>query len=439
MGTLNVKAGAAAPPRAAWAVPNALARGGLTILDQGMFAGANFLMSILLARWLSPRWYGALTVAQATAVLLGSLHTALLSEPMMVYGSGLFAGRLGRYIPPLLRLHLLGTAAAAGVVALAGAALRPWIGQEVSTLLWVLAASLPAMFPLFIVRRAYYVRNSPGWAAMTSGLYLVLTVAAIVALRSAGRLTAPVAMAAGAIISLVVASVFLWPLRPRWPADADMTARALAPLHWRYGRWAMGISVLIWLSGWACYQLLPPWLGLEGVAALRAAMNLVLPAQQVIAALSLLMLPRLVGALAGGGPGAAGRIVRRFLWVFVTGAAAYLALLAWLGPWAMQQLYSGRYPQLGAWVAVAGLLPLSMAVYTPFEMALRAAQRVRAAFWCNVARAALTLGLVVPLGGWLGLKAVLVGMSAASAASAALIVVAYAATLGRGGAKAGRP
>ncbi|MGB5153560.1 MAG: hypothetical protein WBN74_07940, partial [Candidatus Sulfotelmatobacter sp.] len=29
-------------------------KGGLAILDQGVFAGSNFVISILLARWLSP-------------------------------------------------------------------------------------------------------------------------------------------------------------------------------------------------------------------------------------------------------------------------------------------------------------------------------------------------------------------------------------------------
>src|SRR5215471_6630635 len=42
----------------AWAV-----RGGVSILQQGLFAGSHFVVNVLLARWLPPRSYGALALA----------------------------------------------------------------------------------------------------------------------------------------------------------------------------------------------------------------------------------------------------------------------------------------------------------------------------------------------------------------------------------------
>jgi hypothetical protein len=40
------------------AVPLAT-KGGLAVLDQGLISGSNFLVGILLARWLAPAEYGA--------------------------------------------------------------------------------------------------------------------------------------------------------------------------------------------------------------------------------------------------------------------------------------------------------------------------------------------------------------------------------------------
>jgi len=40
-------------------------KGGLAVVDQALFAGSNFLLSILLARWLTPAEYGAFAVADA--------------------------------------------------------------------------------------------------------------------------------------------------------------------------------------------------------------------------------------------------------------------------------------------------------------------------------------------------------------------------------------
>ena len=62
-------------------------KGSLAILDQGLFAWAHFLLSILLARWLTPTEYGAFALAYSIFLLFGAFHTALLTEPMMVFGA----------------------------------------------------------------------------------------------------------------------------------------------------------------------------------------------------------------------------------------------------------------------------------------------------------------------------------------------------------------
>src|SRR5205823_6875931 len=61
-------------------------KGGLAIFDQGLVAGSRFLVSILLARWLSSRQYGAYALAYAVFLLLLMLYQSLLLEPMTVFG-----------------------------------------------------------------------------------------------------------------------------------------------------------------------------------------------------------------------------------------------------------------------------------------------------------------------------------------------------------------
>jgi len=63
-------------------------RGDWAVLDQGLFSGANFLVNILLTRWLSPEEYGAFAVALSTFYLFADFHTAVLTEPMMFFGLG---------------------------------------------------------------------------------------------------------------------------------------------------------------------------------------------------------------------------------------------------------------------------------------------------------------------------------------------------------------
>ena len=67
-------------------------KGSFAILDQALFSGANFLINILLARWLPPEDYGAFAVALSIYYLLLNLHTAVSTESMMVFGAGKYRG-----------------------------------------------------------------------------------------------------------------------------------------------------------------------------------------------------------------------------------------------------------------------------------------------------------------------------------------------------------
>ena len=89
---LKGRSGVDAPSLFRWA-----RMGGLAVLDQGLFSGANFLVNILLARWLAPDEYGAFAVALSVFYLLAGLHTAVVSEPIMVPGTGKYRAQFPRY------------------------------------------------------------------------------------------------------------------------------------------------------------------------------------------------------------------------------------------------------------------------------------------------------------------------------------------------------
>src|ERR1035437_4795337 len=75
------------------------------ILDQGLFAGSNFLLNVLLARWIAPADYGAFALAYSVFLLLGVFHSALPTGPMLVFGPGKYRERFPEYIGILLRGH----------------------------------------------------------------------------------------------------------------------------------------------------------------------------------------------------------------------------------------------------------------------------------------------------------------------------------------------
>src|SRR5690606_2918205 len=76
--------------------------------DQALFAGSNFILNLLLVRWLEPGEYGAFSLVYAVFLLAGTAHSALLTEPMLVFGPGRHASGIFSYLGTVVRLHWYG-------------------------------------------------------------------------------------------------------------------------------------------------------------------------------------------------------------------------------------------------------------------------------------------------------------------------------------------
>ena len=159
----------APPSRRRWA-----GRGMWALADQGFFAGANFLVAVGLAAWLSEHDYGAFTTAYASFLAVGIFTNALLTEPMVVFGSKKYRGRLPQYLGKLVGLHLVLTLAGALVLGAVAAWVwthsHPLLGQALAALAVIQVSQL---LP-WMTRVACYIESDPRPAAVSGALYLVV-------------------------------------------------------------------------------------------------------------------------------------------------------------------------------------------------------------------------------------------------------------------------
>src|SRR3981081_680030 len=77
-------------------------KGGLALLAQALISGANFLVGILLARWLFPAVYGAYALAFALFLLLSFVSQSLLFEPMAVFSGSAYRKSMRGYFRSVL-------------------------------------------------------------------------------------------------------------------------------------------------------------------------------------------------------------------------------------------------------------------------------------------------------------------------------------------------
>jgi O-antigen/teichoic acid export membrane protein len=408
-------------------------KGSFALLDQGLFAGANFIVNILLARWLTPSEYGAFAVAFSVFLLLGLFHTAILTEPMMVFGPGKYREGIPRYLGILLRGHFALMLPAAALLAVAAFLLGRLYSPAVERAFLGLALATPFILLLWLVRRAFYVRLQPAWAAAGGGLYMLTLLACIYALRDAGHLSPFTGFAAMGLGSVVVSLLLLIPLDPRGlVAQKEASASTVTADHWRYGRWAIATAGVAWFPTNIYFVLLPAWVGLEQAGALKALINLAMPVLLGISGLSLLFLPVLSRQSEEGRNQSMNRTLWLSLGLFFLGSAIYLCLLWGLRVAIFQLLYGGKYREFAGWpLLVVGLWPFGQAVTATLGNALRARQRPDYVFWSSVGGTAATLILGIPLAWRFGVSGALAGSLLAFLATGGFMLLFYEKSLPR--------
>jgi O-antigen/teichoic acid export membrane protein len=355
-------------------------RGTAALADQGLFAVGNFILNVLLARWLTPEDYGAFSVAFAAFLLLGTLHTSLLTEPMLVFGSGRHSRDFASYMGSLLRIHWKLSVGFSGVLILI-ALLNAGLGSSpLAASMGAFAVAVPLILLTWLARRAYYVLMRPEHAAIGGTVYLVSMLVLLIVLRSL-ELISPVSAAfTMGLSSLASLGVLLpglgIPIREVFGQRANV---AIARQHWGYGRWALGTALLSWVPTNLFLLVLPLGDGLEASGAFRALLNLFVPMMHVTSALGILALPALVRFWRTK-TGDYAWLVGRLAIGFAAISAGYGILIAVFGRQVLLWLYGGNYIEFAPSIAVLAAVPALAGLSAVFGSALRAVERPELVF-----------------------------------------------------------
>lgn len=366
---------------------------GLSLVDQALLSGANFILNVILARWLTPLEYGAYAVAYTVFLLISGFHNSLILEPMSVLQPAQedvpFPVYLGRTVWAHLALTLgLALSIVVGAFFVADAVLH--------LALWALAVSLPFVLLFWLVRRAAYVRSRPGYAALGSLVYAIVLVVGIVGIARLGRLSAFSAVVMMGVAG-TAATLLAWKrLGVRVGTIVDEARRGpigrLGQEHWHYGKWLVVATIVTFAVTQFQTFLAAAMLGLEAAGVLRALQTFTFPVAQAIVAIGYLGLPILSRDAAAGRE----RQLRQ-KGLAITGLLAgvglvYEAGLILFGARLERLLYGGRYDDWVWLLPLLGIWPVCAAVGSGFSLILRALQKPH--FFAYVSAAVIPFGLI---------------------------------------------
>lgn len=377
-------------------------RGGFGALDQGLYSGANFLINVLLARWLPPEEYGAFTIAFSIVPILTALHSSFLTEPMLVFGTSRYGGRFSSYLGVLIYGHF-GIAIAIALICAAASIIFRRIGSSViAGTLAGLALGSPFILLASLSRRAFYVLLKPHWSAVGSAVYLVTIMTGVYAcyrwrLLTGGSSAALMGFSAG-VTSLGILLV----LKPSLKRSSlrQLTKEVLSD-HWRYGRWAVGSSLLSSSYSALYYILITAFMSLSSVAVLRAFQNLFAPASQLLVSVALPLVPWVAERSAKRGPACLTRYAVRISAALSAAALLYLILMVTAGSRLIYLLYAGKYAGHLWLISLIAVIQLFTALGGGAHVVLRASGRSDLLFVVYAAGSLLSLlGSLALVGLW---------------------------------------
>jgi O-antigen/teichoic acid export membrane protein len=394
-------------------------KGGLALLDQGLISGSNFLLSMLLARWLTPESLGVYALASGIYVLLQLVYGALVLEPMAVFGGAAYRQCLRQYCRSLLWIHLV----VAGVICLlvgGSAAVTHALGwtDGLPAALFGVALASPCLLLLWLARRAFYLEMSPARAATGSILYCVLLLSGLFIVYRYSLLSpfkVFVLMGAAALL----ADVFLLTrLRAELPAgDPAPVVRETWRRHWKYGRWALASCIASWTPTYIFYPLLSTFSGMAQSGELKALMIFFSPLDQTLSALALLFLPYAARVRAEQGRSGLAILTRNLMLLSLAGAGLYWGLLIEFREPVFGLLYAGKYANISHLVPVLALGSMFWSAGYGPAIALRAIESPHSIFVAYLATTLISVIAGVPATRAFGLKGAVWASNASEVAS----------------------
>jgi O-antigen/teichoic acid export membrane protein len=392
-------------------------KGSLAVLDQGLISGSNFLISVLLARWMSASEYGAYALAFSIFLLFLISYQALILEPMCVFGPAQYRECEPEYFGTLLRMHAMFTVATAAIMLASSLALWKLAMPHflIGALHGVMFAA-PCVLLFWLARRVFYLRIMPGGAVVGAVLYCLILMLGLWVLYRHELLspfTAFLLMGIGAL-----AASFLLLTRLKLPLRRSAAFPRLGIVtqeHWRYGKWALASAAVAWVP-WNCtYILIGSFHGMAATAELKALLNLVLPMQQSFAAFSLILIPYASRLTYDSGMSGVQSLSRRIAWLFAAGAFAYWFLIIIFRERAIHLFYGGKYMDvvhLVPWVAFVSIL---VGAVQGHMIVLRGMQAPSSIFAVEFTTSAICMAVGIPAIWFFGIRGAVAALVLASA------------------------
>ena len=269
-------------------------KGGLSILDLVIYSGSMFLVSVLLARWMSVENYGIFALAMVMTTLFYQVQNSLILEPMSVIGPSKYPKSLSQYLSRQRNFHFVLFFILGFSIIIFSLIYRAVGGNSQLFIIFILLGLLAAFLQLpWMIRRSFYIMGLPFPAVLYSLVFAFVTVGCLYLLNINKWLSTESTLVLLAVSGLI-AFVFIYTRFYRQPVEKGrFDRRTLWEENWGFGKWMLLTGIVYLIAGQAPIILAAMMLGPEASGVIKAMQNFMLPMGMVILTLVALAIPQL--------------------------------------------------------------------------------------------------------------------------------------------------
>ena len=221
-----------------------------SVVDQGLFAGANFALNIYLANVLNEAAYGQFAIGFTVILFLGGVQAPFIIEPILVFGAGRFKEQLLHYKKKSVIINNVLLALVSLSIIIVASIYNLWF--QFDYYYTIIISSLVAPFILYqwLMRRFAYVVKKPAIAAVGNCVYVIclvviLGISYLLELFLLNELNIFILLGICSVFSGLVLSYFL--NKQFQNRTKKINYVSVLGRHWHYGKWSFPASLFYWI------------------------------------------------------------------------------------------------------------------------------------------------------------------------------------------------
>lgn len=368
----------------------------LSLLDQVLIAGTMFIVNIVFARTQDKETYGIIVLSFSILTFMMGIQNAFILEPYSVFGSGKYGLVHEDYFAYMFKRQLKVNLILTVLALIAVLLLYVFIPRLCDSSMYGLIFSLSFILTGQFIRRKFYILRKSDKAFIMSLIYSITTLLLLYVLFITKNLT-------GLLIFMIlgfawlVAIIFI--LRNEQSifrsSNFIINHPEYAREHWNYSKWVLMTALIFQVSSQGYYWILIGILSSSNVADYRSAQNLIAPIDQLLIAISMVLLPILSSH--SQNISKFNSIMKKRMVVTIAIIFFYGIIVILFGKQFLNLIYNGKYDNsYGIMIILCAAIGIS-AVGNIYNDGLKAKENSKSVFW-GYMFGAITTGIIgIPL------------------------------------------